>query len=307
MPNTIRLCLALLALTVAAPAYSQQPPPRPGKDRYEEKAHPQDTAKAASRDQRGTASAPLIVKLAPTQRNQEDLAREAREREEKASSDRKLVWWTAVLGVATIGLAALTGTNLWLLWRQSGDLKEQQRLMQRQADHMEEQARQLKASVGQMGDTAERQLRAYLGRSGIPGWHEWGASETGRSFEFRIPIKNAGLTPATRVQAGASVKIYSLPLPRHRSHSPPLRPQGTIGPGQRMKLVAVSDQLSQSDYEAVKHAGSALRVFLEGAVFYRDAFGHEYSFEFFERVEWHGSGILTYPENCYDETRHDPG
>jgi hypothetical protein len=290
MPNTSRVVLvAALALAVALSAHSQGPTPGPGKRRNDQQAHARDTTKAPGHDQRGTVDSPFVVKLVPAQRDQGDLAREANERKEKAASDRKLVWWTAVLGVATIALAALTGTNLWLLWRQSGDLKQQQRLMQRQADHMEEQARQLKASVAQMKDTSDRQLRAYLTRSGPPTREELPPpySPYGRAFFFRVPITNTGATPAYNVTVQGHAMLTDMNTPiessmwRHSSHP---ESAATLGPGQKMEVGCVSDTIHDDLME--KLDGLELRVVMYGKVIYRDAFDEPPYVEFCEMVNW---------------------
>src|ERR1700722_17717487 len=102
------------------------------------------TQPKGTEDQRGTDQSPLIVKLAPTPKTDEERTEEAKEREQKAEADRKkeksdsdLVAYTAkladytkelsffteglfiatvILGIATIGL-------LFFAYKQSSDTR----------------------------------------------------------------------------------------------------------------------------------------------------------------------------------------
>jgi hypothetical protein len=148
----IAVCLALLCFS---PAQSQQ--------RKKRVTAPQPqtivTQPKAAEDQRGTDQSPLIVKVAPVPKSEEDRANEAterqriaeeraeeiRERERRAEAERKkeqsdadlnaytakladyteqLAFFTKWLFIATVVLGLATGGLLWFARKQSIDTKE---------------------------------------------------------------------------------------------------------------------------------------------------------------------------------------
>jgi hypothetical protein len=114
--RTTVLVLALFLALISDSAQSQQTPQQPA---------PTDIQSKGPEDQRGTEQSPLIVKIAPTPKTDDDRAEEAKERERIAESERRkekadadlvkytaelarftalLFYATGVLGVATFGL-----------------------------------------------------------------------------------------------------------------------------------------------------------------------------------------------------------
>lgn len=234
--------------------------------------------------------------MVPAQRDQDELAREAHEREEKAASDGKLVLWTAVVGVATIFLAGFTCVNLWLLRGQGDDLREQRTVMQQQAGHLEEQATQLKASVAQMKDTTQQQLRAYLiARPGNlivdekrrPGeyWLEW-----------HPEIVNTGQTPAYDVRVASRAQIRDEPLPPGTNLTKELDPKGTGSQGVlgREQMIwqscNIGRGISESELKDLRSKRSGKAWYVWGVVTYRDIFGNSHSTKFCNLTDWDSQG-----------------
>ena len=294
MPNTSRVVLvvAALAFAVALSAHSQGPTPGPGKRRNDQQAHARDTTKAPGHDQRGTVDSPLVVKLVPARRDQGDLAREASERKERAASDGKLVLWTAVVGIATVALVAVTTINLLLLLGQRGELREQRTLMRRQADHLEEQAVQLKATVAQMKDTAERQLRPYVVVR--PGKVYMQNREAGLPLKWAPEILNTGQTPAYDLKCAVRLEFREFPLPVGSTFDVSVSEhdsQGTLGAGERMDTpIPAGRMLTDDELRGVK-SRQGVAMYVYGSVTYRDTFDDTHHTNFCYYAAWDGANV----------------
>ncbi len=290
--------IAGLALFGAVQAASQRPAPTPGRDGHKQQADAEHTATTPQQERGGSQDTPLFVKVVPTPPSQEQLTREANERQEKASSDGKLVTWTAVLAWATLVLMFFTGINLLMLRGQKDELREQRGLMQKQADHLEEQAVQLRASVAQMRDTAERQLRAYVCRAGNPNVRESHPVIGQTVFEFFVPIKNMGATPASRMLARGKSVVSATSMPPDALDLPPDFgiSQVALGPGQLVKVSCASEALTDSQVSDVKVPPPlrAWTLFLIGEITYQDAFGRAQHLRFCEGIEWRGDTTVGY-------------
>lgn len=289
MPTSLLVCLLVVAQTQL-----QGPAQGPREQRGKQQTHAGDTAEATRRNQRGTADSPLVVKVLPAPRNQEDLAREAREREEKAASDRSMVVWTTVSALTAVVLAFFNGINLWMLRKQGKDLLTQQGIMQSQADHMRDQAGATQASVAQMKDTAERQLRAYIvAKAGKLHTKRLGTGES-RYLEWHPQIINTGQTPAYDVRLVATSGIRDEPLPPGASLITELDPkgvgsQGTLGRAQVI-WPSCGVRVKESEMPTVVRRGSGKAWYVWGRVTYQDIFRQDHWTEFCFVADWKPDG-----------------
>jgi len=97
----IRAILVVVLVAVGDGAFSQQPPPSGPEVRQPPKPEATSSQQPATADQRGTEEAPLVVKILPTLKTQEEARREREDREEKAASDRWLIILTGLLALGT--------------------------------------------------------------------------------------------------------------------------------------------------------------------------------------------------------------
>jgi len=119
-------CWILLGSVLASiGSYGQTPTPTESTDKPKQQAT--TSQKKPKPDQRGTEKSPLFIKVAPTQKTQEETERETQRQEEVQSTDRWLMRFTGLLAIFTLILAGFTAKTWW-------DAKK----------------------------TAERQLRAYV-------------------------------------------------------------------------------------------------------------------------------------------------
>jgi hypothetical protein len=279
----IIITIALVALTLAGPAQAQRTNSRP------------DTSKVARQDHRGTLDSPLVVKVMPLPLDQSALARDAEERRLKAASDEQLVEWTKVLGVATIALVIATIINLLVLRAQGKDLKEQRVVMQRQADHLAEQATHLKASVLQAKDATQQHLRAYLvAKPGNLVVEE--AFKGSYRLQWHPEIVNLGLTPAYDVASVARAAIKSDPLPPDTDLIQELDPKGTgsrgiIGTQQAIwPACDLPKNLSELELTSLKSGRSGMAWYVWGFVTYRDIFNKMHRTEYCNLADWDSDG-----------------
>lgn len=61
------------------------------------KSHP--AQQSSQTDQRGTENAPLVVRMVPSPKTSEEVARDKENREAKTVNDRNLVYLTAILAI----------------------------------------------------------------------------------------------------------------------------------------------------------------------------------------------------------------
>jgi hypothetical protein len=279
MPKTILACL-VVTLSFAGTAHSQV-----------QRDHPKHSAQAPTDKPRGTTEAPIFVKVLPSAPSKEQLDREAHDRQEKAVNDRDLVYWTEVLGKATVFLAfatvvlmVFTGLNLLILKAQGRDLEKQRSVMQRQAEHLEEQAVQLKASVAQIKDTADHQLRAYVTVRTGRIWHEMRAF--GWHLEWVPVVINVGQTPAYNVQLCVKTAIRPEPLPDGTDlmAEVPLTgvgSRGDLGPTQAFYPPSwLNYYVPDERMEGLKAAERKEAFYVWGLVTYRDIFKKEHRTKF---------------------------
>src|ERR1700738_114562 len=107
-----RIAALVLALCLALIADSAQSQRRPQQGRVQQPA-PTDVQPKSSEDQRGSEQSPLIVKVVPTPKTEEDRTEEAKERERIAESERKKEGSDADLVKYTRELARFTA---WLFY-----------------------------------------------------------------------------------------------------------------------------------------------------------------------------------------------
>lgn len=185
-------------------------------------------------------------------------------------------------------------------------MRDQRTVLKRQAGHLEEQAVQLKASVTQTKDTAERQLRAYLCRTGRPQCNELIQQDQRKIYEFLVPIRNAGQTPAYRVVARGRAAFYPVPLPGSADlgldPAPETASRSPLGPGRELDVVCTSEPLDLNQLQWMQTHYS-YTLYLRGLVTYEDAFGHPRTLEFCEGVDWRRwpVAVTTYATDRHNE------
>jgi hypothetical protein len=204
------IAVGLMTLMVQAAA-SQ--PPSPSAAKVSQPKQQQGAAQGGETkpDQRGTDSTPLVVKLVGGDPTTETAEKYAQPQDKKSTTD----WWTIIFGalstIATVVIAVFTyylydSTNkLWNASQQQGDdtrrslaiAERSATTAERSLEISQESADSTKAMVKTMKDTAQRELRAYIGI----------VDTTVINDGIKVTFKNGGETPAYKVRTGGRIVI----------------------------------------------------------------------------------------------------
>jgi hypothetical protein len=179
---------------------------------------------------------------------------------------------TAVLAIATISLWNSTAALAKFAKEQAIDMKASIAATQKATEAAELSARMATAANNLMGQTAERQLQAYISLSKA----RIISVEAGQRPTAKIAIRNSGQTPAYDLSAELAIGIGPFPIQKGAKVNPLPTPHEisrlTVGPGTRVRQTAMQKlPLTIDEFNAIK-AGQAA-IYVAGRIRYRDAFG----------------------------------
>src|SRR5215203_4565480 len=128
-----RVVLALFLMTVVVDGQQSQPP-TPGS--RERERNPPDgqptTTQQQPQDLRGTENAPVVVRVLPVTKSQEETAQEQADRQDEASTKRWTLWLA--------GFTVLVGAGqIYMIKRQARIAESQNEIMERQSVIMDGQ------------------------------------------------------------------------------------------------------------------------------------------------------------------------
>jgi hypothetical protein len=323
----MRTLLSLLLLSVAVVGQSNPPPPTPGIKRDQPNQPAADTQKESRADERGTEQSPIVVKVLPTAKTQQEAANDKANPLDKSSAD----WWMVRLTVVIVLLGSIQTFVFWIQARrlkqtiakmdeistqQTNDVQASIAQVTRASKAMEGIAESMAASVESVKETVginreiadrqklitELQSRAYLTilfDVMVPQ-----NTTTNVRFEPRMRIENRGNTPAQNVRFAAFAEVLPFPLPDDFAFPVSEENPGSssgIGPGIHKIISAVVPKL-YPEAEAGQIASSAgQRVAAWGIVRYQDVFN-------IERWVRFGFTFVLLGENQWmsqDTTRHN--
>jgi hypothetical protein len=222
-----------------------------------------DSAKSApnaekSDQQKGTASnINVIVEEGDTPKK----AADEQEEKENIEIQRKLAYFTG--GLVLVGLLQTIVLGFTL-----STINRQAEIAERQEGQMAQAGQQTERIISQMKDTAQRQLRAYMGVSKI-------------FLNLAIPtipqgsveVKNFGQTPAYKVRQWIGITMGRYPLTSPLQKSPHIQASvAVVSPGVSHASVV---SLKKAVPENVVIGTLETTVYVYGEVIYEDAFGEE--------------------------------
>lgn len=256
--------LVLFGLLILAATWgSQHPYPGGWKNRQPIQIQPQSDQRPSARDERHIQTPPLSVDGKAATTDEAERAADKKERNEKASVDWRLMFYTGLLALFTFLLFGATAVQVGLFFWQLRLIRTSVADAKRAAQAAGESAGYLRA--------AER-AHVYGG---------FGERRDGRVFPN---LNNYGKTPAfvTRIAVGVA-HLHS--LPEQPQFSDEIRPGFVLGPGAQSFGV----QNVSATYD-----GSPGEVFY-GRVWYRDMFDNEEHFSSFIIDLSTGLGVLQQP------------
>ena len=194
-----------------------------------------------------TDGAPVFVKGVPRQESEADARHKQYEHHEKPTLDRWLTW-------ATVALAVFTGLLFFftaLLWKSTSRL------------------------VKETGDTARKQLRAYMTLEIC----EWRGLTRQIPLAVKFSLVCHGQTPASKVRVRGIIEIASLPLPFNYI-APELRercPQEfVVFPGKQngpSGWITADAAFTVDEIQEITSPTSNRLAYLHAKIIYTDVFG----------------------------------
>jgi hypothetical protein len=236
---TVVLSTVILFGTAAAQSQPPVPGPKPEKP---PQSQPARRDQPVTRDERGTDTSPISVKIVPTPKTQIEAAQEKAERDAKAAND----WWLMVFtgGLVVVGATQLIAFSI--------------------------QARRLKQTIDVMRDTAISQLRAYVSapKASI-------VNLTGKGLsEGHVTLKNSGQTPAYNLMHVGGVVLGTIQEDVDASRFRGNKTVAVLGPGDEYHTTTPAGrELTDADRSALRNG--AKRIYVYGDIRYTDAFGCE--------------------------------
>lgn len=272
-----------------------------------ENAPSESTQEPAKGQQTGTDKAPLVVKLLPTAKTQEETDAEAREHAEKSSNERKLVQLNDYLVKGTLALAAIGFLQLIVFGYQSFKLKQTVEAAEGQSKDMKTTINEITRFAGAMEHVAgsmltsanaakesveilksrtAHQMRAYLCVTiGVAIFQD---RQKGLRFEAKPNLTNTGHTPATDVWYVAKADILPLPLKEDFPFalSGGAKGAAVVGPQQNASMSAIVDNFyPEEDIPTIK-SGVGVGLVVWGIVNYKDVFGATHTTKFAQNLVW---------------------
>ncbi len=246
---------------LANAAYSDNPSPIPLKVGQPPQTQSKESEQRSTAYQRGTEKFPIVVKVISAQKTQEEAKQHAKEREEETSINRGIEIFTGILAFVAF---------LQFIW-----MVRQEKWMRRNVRIAKESADTARSTVETMKDTAQRQLRAYVGIESIT-INKFGDSDVP---EVHIIFKNTGLTPAyiNIKTTRTAILMREFPISGDFPDFPPINSsiqssQSVIGAGGVVQSIAPTARpLSDAENSSVRDGTGAIYVF--GEITYKDVFG----------------------------------
>jgi hypothetical protein len=110
LPGIRAVLLVCACCLFSVASYGQAPAPTESRKKVKPQAA--QSQEAASKDQRGTEKSPLILKVIPTTKSEDEAALERQDREDRTTNERLLIFANILLAVFT-GLLAIYTAKLW--------------------------------------------------------------------------------------------------------------------------------------------------------------------------------------------------
>jgi hypothetical protein len=275
---------ALLALVIAVGSQHQDKKPQA----------PQDNRQP---DQRGTQNSPLVVKILPTAKTQEETDQERKDSEAKASNDRNLVNATYILGAIALLQLIVFGYQAYKLKQTVESAAEQSADMKKYIGEAERSANAMETIAEAIETGNKAIIRAYLTVTiGSALYQErGGVGQNDTRFEGRPTLVNNGNTPARRVRIQRAAQVLPNPLPPDFQFPlPEGGDEGDATVGARINYTInciVKDFVPYSEVSAVKE-GNGKCLYVWGRITYEDVFGDPHLTRFAQCLFWNPNNTV---------------
>ncbi len=214
--KTLTIVFVIL-LACSAWAQSQVPSPAPSESGHKPKANPAQHEEASAKDQRGTETSPLFIKVVPPTAIEPEPTEEHEKARNYTSSEWWLVYLTGALSAVTFVLALYTGK----LYRATVALgKDAKTTSDRQAGEMQETLRIARESSKASRDAADVARdamvageRAFVFAIGIKAFWTKDNQTDLYHWKFRPQWQNSGDTPTKNMTMYTDCMLLDGELP----------------------------------------------------------------------------------------------
>lgn len=255
---------AFLLLAVSSVVLSQEPAPSAGEAAQPKQSEPAAPNNQSENDKRGTEHSPLIVKVQPTEKTEDERKAESDERQHKANLDRRLVEltgdlanYTLALFIATVVLAIATIGLLIAASVQSRDTKSAVRAANRQAKVAEDGLLKLQ--------------RAFITFQGIR-YLSHRADDGSIWWSIRVNWLNSGASPAKQARFFAFKYFEDRDLPPDFPFAIPADGTSAQSVGPKVAMETGGDSLQVNASELLDVRAGRKFLYFWGRADYRDIF-----------------------------------
>ena len=279
--------------------FLQQPSPSARKVSQPKQEQAASSQQTTNPDQRGTEQSPLVVKVVPAPKTQQETDQEAQDRKDKAANDRHIVWFSGAL--------VIIGFLQFLVYTyQAKKLRETVKSAREQSDAMNRHIGEAARSATAMEDIAKKIddgnrmiMRAYLTVTvGTALYQERrGPGQSDLKFEARPNLVNTGATPARHIRIRSKADILTLPIPENFTFPLPDVPEkpsfgGILGARQTNVIFGIIDEfVPDGDVPTIKQ-GTERALCVWGTVTYDDIFGEHHTTKFGQIVTWYPNNTV---------------
>lgn len=251
----------------------------------------QGTQQGTQTDQRGTASAPLIVEVRPAPKTDEESAQAKKDREEKAANDRNLVKLTAILALVGALQLFVFGYQAYKLRQTVKAAGEQAEAMERHIDEAARSATAMERIANTIKEGNQAVMRAYLTVIiGTPIFQERREGQSDLKFEGKPHLVNTGNTPARKVRIRIKAEILPVPPPAHFTFPLPDEDKqsagAVVGAHQTYVMSGMVDAFIPDNEVASVKEGTKRVLTIWGLVTYEDIFGDSHTTRFGQWLTW---------------------
>jgi hypothetical protein len=280
----------LLLLLLSACLFGQALQPSSTK---KQSAQPQNET---SSNDRGTEQSPVVVKVIPPNKTQEEAQQEATDRQEKSTNDGNLVFFTKVLAIAAVFQLIVFGYQSFQLKETVKSAGEQSTKLDRHIGEASRSADAMEVISEKIRDGNRDILRAYL--TVTIGNASYQDRTDDIKFEARPNLLNTGNTPARKVCIRTNSAVLPIPIPSDFQFPLPeagFSNAGMVGAHQGTTLnIRLEKDVPDHDVAAIKE-GYPNAFCIWGDVTYDDIFGAKHSVKFGQWLVWLPSGAVI----CY--------
>jgi hypothetical protein len=264
----------------------QSPSPTPGEIGHPQQHQSESGQKQSATDHHGTEQSPLVVKVLPPDKAQDESSQAIETRKQETANNRSAIPTAILALIAFLQLVVYTYQAIKL--RETVDsARQQSAAMERHIGEAARSATAMEAVATTMQVNAARQLRAYL--TVVVGAAIYQDREDGKVFEGKPLLVNNGFTTARNIRHWTKAAILPFTLPDDfvlPAVEEVFVGQGIIGAHQNASMsIRLDEQVPDGEVADIKF-GKGKALYVWGIVRYEDVFDKTHTTKFCQAITW---------------------